>query len=266
MSDVAIRLGIFAAIFLAMAGWELARPRRVPVAGKGRRWFTNLTIVAIDTLAVRLVFPLAAVGFAISAEEAGIGLFNRIQAPGWLAGIIAFVALDLAIYAQHVAFHRVPLLWRIHRVHHADRDVDVTTGLRFHPLEIMLSMLWKAAVIALIGAPALAVFVFEAALNGSSVFNHANARLPLGLDRVLRLFVVTPDMHRVHHSVIRGETDSNYGFNLSLWDRMFSTYVPQPAEGHERMRTGLEAYGDERPSRLGWSLLLPFLRDRPRDQ
>lgn len=263
MSDGVIRILIFAAIFLGMAGWELAQPRRSLVALKGRRWVTNLSIVAIDALAVRLIFPLAAVGFALAAQEAGWGLFNLFEVPAWIAGIASFVILDLAIYAQHVVSHKVPLFWRLHRVHHADRDIDVTTALRFHPIEILLSMLWKAAVIFLIGAPPLAVFIFEAVLNGSAVFNHANARLPLALDRVLRLLIVTPDMHRVHHSVIRGETDSNYGFSLSIWDRLFSTYVPQPSAGHEGMRIGLEQYADDKPTHLIWSLLLPFRSDRP---
>ena len=263
MSDGVIRIVIFAGIFLGMAGWELAQPRRALVALKGRRWLTNLSIVAIDAIAVRLIFPLAAVGFAIAAQEAGWGLFNLTALPGWVAGIASFIVLDLAVYAQHVASHKIPLFWRLHRVHHADRDIDVTTALRFHPIEILLSMLWKAVVIFLIGAPPLAVFVFEAVLNGSAVFNHANARLPLGLDRLLRLFVVTPDMHRVHHSVIRGETDSNYGFNLSLWDRIFATYVPQPSAGHEGMRIGLDDYPDEKPTHLIWSLLLPFMPDCP---
>ncbi|MGE0233499.1 MAG: sterol desaturase family protein [Flavobacteriaceae bacterium] len=263
MSEAVIRILIFAAIFLGMAAWELAQPRRALVALKGRRWFTNISIVAIDALAVRLIFPLAAVGFAIAAQDSGWGLFNLIAIPGWLAGIASFVILDLAVYAQHVASHKVPVFWRLHRVHHADRDFDVTTALRFHPIEILLSMLWKGAVIFLVGAPPLAVFIFEAVLNGAAVFNHANARLPLGLDRILRLLIVTPDMHRVHHSAIRGETDSNYGFNLSFWDRIFSTYVPQPSAGHEGMRIGLDDYADDKPTYLVWSLLLPFRSGRP---
>ena len=253
-----LRMSVFAAVFLVMALAEWAAPRRPLGHDRGRRWFTNLAIVAIDTLAVRLVFPLAAVGFAMWAESRGIGLFHMLGVPGIVGGLVSFVVLDLAIWAQHVAVHKVPLLWRVHRVHHADVDFDLTTGIRFHPVEILLSMLWKMAVIATLGAPPLAVFVFEVVLNGMAMFNHANVRLPAGFDRVLRLVVVTPDMHRVHHSTDMRETDSNYGFNLSIWDRLFRTYVPQPALGHEGMRIGLDDYQFEDPTRLGWSLALPI--------
>lgn len=252
-----LRLSVFAAVFLVMALAEWAAPRRPLGHGRGRRWLTNLAIVAIDTLAVRLIFPLAAVGFAIWAESRGIGLFHILDVSGPVAGIVSFVVLDLAIWAQHVAVHKVPVLWRVHRVHHADVDIDLTTGIRFHPVEIVLSMLWKMAVIAALGAPPLAVFVFEVVLNAMAMFNHANVRLPARLDRMLRLVVVTPDMHRVHHSTEMRETDSNYGFNLSIWDRLFRTYVPQPALGHEGMRIGLEEFQSEDPTRLGWSLALP---------
>jgi sterol desaturase/sphingolipid hydroxylase (fatty acid hydroxylase superfamily) len=255
-----LRIASFAGVFLVMALFEWAAPRRELGYGRPRRWFTNLSIVVLDIAAVRLIFPLAAVGFAIWAQSRELGLFYVVDAPGWLAGLISFLVLDLAIWAQHLAVHKIPVLWRIHRVHHADVDFDLTTALRFHPFEILLSMLWKMAVIVVLGAPPLSVFVFEVVLNGMAMFNHANAKLPLGADRVLRLLLVTPDMHRVHHSTDIAETDSNYGFNLSIWDRMFRTYVPQPALGHEGMVIGLDDYQSDRPTRLGWSLLLPFGR------
>jgi sterol desaturase/sphingolipid hydroxylase (fatty acid hydroxylase superfamily) len=256
--EAILRLSVFTAVFMVMALAEWMAPRRPLGHGRGRRWVTNIAIVAIDTLAVRLIFPLAAVGFAIWAETREIGLFQIMGTPGIVAGIISFAVLDLAIWAQHVAVHKVPVLWRVHRVHHADVDIDLTTGIRFHPIEIVLSMLWKMVVIAALGAPPLAVFVFEVVLNGMAMFNHANVRLPARLDRMLRLVIVTPDMHRVHHSTEMRETDSNYGFNLSIWDRLFRTYVPQPALGHEGMRIGLEEYQSEDPTRLGWSLALPI--------
>ncbi|MEJ8572535.1 sterol desaturase family protein [Microbaculum marinum] len=255
-----LRFAAFAAVFLLMAVFEWAAPRRTLTHRRSRRWFTNLAIVAIDVAAVRLLFPLAAVGVAFWAQSRGVGLFHITGTPGWLAGLIAFLALDLAIWAQHLAVHKIPLFWRFHRVHHADVDIDLTTALRFHPVEIAASMLWKMAVVAALGAPPLSVFLFEVVLNGMAMFNHANARLPDSVDRVVRLVLVTPDMHRVHHSTDVAETDSNYGFNLSIWDRMFRTYVPQPALGHEAMVIGLDDYQSEDPTRLGWSLLLPLSR------
>lgn len=266
LDEGTLRLLVFAGVFLLMAAVELFEPRRELTASKGRRWFTNLAILLIDIAVVRLIFPLAAVGVAIWAGERGLGLFNAIPLPGAVAGLASFLALDLAIYAQHVASHKIPLLWRLHRVHHTDRDVDVTTALRFHPVEILLSMVWKGVVIVALGAPPTAVFAFEAVLNGAAMFNHANIRLPAPLEKLLRLAVVTPDMHRVHHSVIHRETDSNYGFNLSVWDRLFRTYVDEPRDGHEAMRLGLEPFQDDRPTRLGWSLWLPFGEGRRRDQ
>lgn len=258
IGESALRLAAFAGVFLVMALAEFGAPRRDLGHGRGRRWITNMAIVLIDTLAVRLVFPLAAVGVALWADANGIGLFNVLGVPGWLAGIVCFLALDLAIWAQHLAVHKIPVLWRVHRVHHADVDIDVTTALRFHPIEIVLSMVWKMIVVVALGAPPLSVFLFEVVLNGMAMFNHANFHIPARIDRLLRAIVVTPDMHRVHHSVDIAETDSNYGFNLSVWDRLFRTYVPQPALGHEGMTIGLGEYQTDRPTRLGWSLLLPF--------
>jgi len=258
VGEAAVRLAAFAGVFLVMALAELSAPRRGLRHRRGRRWITNLAIVLIDTLAVRLIFPLAAVGVALWADVNGVGLFHWLAVPGWLAGLIAFLVLDLAIWAQHLAVHKIPVLWRVHRVHHADVDIDVTTALRFHPIEIVLSMVWKMAVVVALGAPPLSVFLFEVVLNGMAMFNHANLKIPASVDRVLRLIVVTPDMHRVHHSTDIAETDSNYGFNLSVWDRMFRTYVPQPALGHDAMVIGLDEYQSDRPTRLGWSLVLPF--------
>ena len=265
MSEATVRLLLFLGIFAAMALFELALPRRALIFSRARRWTTNLAIVATDTAVLRIVFPMAAVGIALWAGERGIGLFPALGMPLWLAGVLGFVLLDFAVWAEHWASHKIPLLWRIHRMHHADRDIDVTTALRFHPLEIVLSMVWKAAVVVAFGIPVMAVLVFEVVLNGAAMFNHANVRLPLALDRWLRLLVVTPDMHRVHHSVIRRETDSNYGFNLAIWDRLFGTYVAQPAKGHEGMTIGLDEYQHEGPIGYVWSLGVPFMRMHPHE-
>jgi sterol desaturase/sphingolipid hydroxylase (fatty acid hydroxylase superfamily) len=254
-----IRLVVFLAVFSVMAGWEMARPARRLAASKPRRWLTNWAIVAIDTAVVRLLFPAAAVGAALDAQAMGWGLLNAVQWPGWVEVLFAMLVLDFAIWAQHLVMHKVPVLWRLHRVHHADRDVDVSTAIRFHPVEIALSMLIKIGIVYALGAPALAVILFEIVLNGCAMFNHANIRLGK-LDRALRWIVVTPDMHRIHHSVHRDETDSNYGFNLPWWDRLFGTYTPDPKDGQTGMTLGLEPWQDERPTRLGWSLLLPFRR------
>ncbi|MBC2858356.1 sterol desaturase family protein [Stappia sp. 28M-7] len=263
MSEATVRLLLFLGIFAAMALFELALPRRALIFSRARRWTTNLAIVATDTAVLRIVFPMAAVGVAQWAGDQGLGLFPALGMPLWIAGLLGFVLLDFAVWAEHWASHKIPLLWRIHRMHHADRDIDLTTALRFHPLEIVLSMVWKAAVVVAFGIPVMAVLVFEVVLNGAAMFNHANVRLPLTLDRWLRLLVVTPDMHRVHHSVIRRETDSNYGFNLAIWDRLFGTYVAQPAKGHEGMTIGLDEYQHEGPTGYVWSLGVPFMRMHP---
>lgn len=239
-----IRLASFLGIFAVMAVWELLAPRRVLSQSKRQRWFNNLGLVVFNTALLRLVFPLAAVGMATTAELNGWGLFNRVEPPGWLALLASVVILDGAIYLQHVMLHAVPLFWRLHRVHHADLDFDVTTGSRFHPVEILLSMLIKFAVIVLLGPPIVAVVVFEVLLNASSMFNHSNVRLPTALDALLRWLIVTPDMHRVHHSHLDHETNSNFGFNLSIWDRLFGTYRNQPQEGHEGMVIGIDTFRD----------------------
>jgi len=253
-----VRLSSFAGIFLIMAMLEIAMPRKQRVLGKGQRWFTNISLVIVNTLALRLIMPILAVGMANYAAGQGWGLLVLVNMPIWVEIIVAFILLDMLIYAQHIAFHKVPVFWRFHKVHHADRDLDVTSGARFHPIEAVFSMAYKLLCIALIGPAAFAVFLFEVVLNAASMFNHANVRLPLGLDRLLRLFIVTPDMHRVHHSVIERETNSNYSFFLTIWDRMFRTYTAQPEKGHDGMTVGLSEYQDSKPANLIWSLLVPF--------
>jgi sterol desaturase/sphingolipid hydroxylase (fatty acid hydroxylase superfamily) len=253
-----IRLGVFFGVLAAMALAETLAPRRPLSVARGFRWLNNFALIAVGTGLLRVVFPVLAVAFAGIARENGWGLFNLVDAPTWLAVIVSFVALDFAIYLQHRVFHAVPLFWRLHMVHHADPDIDASTGIRFHPIEIALSMAIKFGAIALLGAPALAVLLFEIVLNATSMFSHANWRLPIPLDRVLRAVLVTPDMHRVHHSVIRRETDSNFGFNFSIWDRLCGTYRPQPEAGHERMTIGLPHYQQQRRQGLVWMLLLPF--------
>ena len=259
--QAAIRLGLFAGIFAAMALWEVLAPRRKPAFSRSRRWPSNLGVVAIDTLLVRLVFPTTAVGVALIAEQQGWGLFHALSMPGWLTILAAVILLDLTIYFQHVLFHAVPALWRLHRMHHADLDFDVTTGVRFHPVEIVLSMGIKLGVIAALGAPAVSVLIFEVLLNATSMFNHGNVRLPYRVDRLLRLIVVTPDMHRVHHSVLPRETNSNFGFNLPWWDRLFGTYRAAPAAGQEAMTIGIEQFRDSRELVLGHMLTQPFRGD-----
>jgi len=256
--EAVIRLGCFAGVFLAMALWELLAPRRPLIVAKSRRWASNLGLVVIDTLAVRLLIPLGAMGAAVFANERGWGLFNNVAVSPWVAVAGSVILFDLVVYFQHVLFHAVPLLWRLHLVHHVDLDFEVTTGLRFLPGEIVHSLGIKMAAATLIGPPALAILIFEVLLNATSMFNHGNAKLPIALDKFLRLIVVTPDMHRVHHSVHRRETNSNFGFCLPWWDRLFGTYRPQPTEGHDDMVIGLTSPRDERTvARLDRMLILP---------
>lgn len=253
-----IRLAAFAGVFAAMALWESCSPRRRQTIGRGWRWPNNLGVVAVDTLLVRVLFPTTAVAVALLAEARGFGLFNTVALPAWIAVPASVVILDCAIYLQHVLFHAVPAFWRLHRMHHADLEFDVTTGLRFHPIEILLSMAIKLAVVAALGAPALAVLIFEVLLNATSMFNHSNVRIPLALDRLLRWIVVTPDMHRVHHSILSRETNSNFGFNLPWWDRLFGTYRAQPEAGHDAMTIGIEQFRDPRELGLDRMLMQPF--------
>ena len=258
--EALIRLGIFLGLFAILALAEHLLPRRDRVQGRGRRWFTNWAIVIADTLTLRLLalaIPALAVGAAIDAQAKGWGLFNALGWPAWLEFVAVLLILDWLIWLQHVITHKVPILWRLHRVHHADRDMDVTTAIRFHPIEIGLSMLLKIGAVYLLGPGAVAVLVFEVILNGCAMFNHANLRIPPRVERWLRWVLVTPDMHRVHHSTRRTEHDSNFGFSISLWDRLFRTYTPQPEGGHDGMTVGLE-WQDDRPARLGWALWLPF--------
>ena len=253
-----IRLAAFCGVFALMAIWELIGPRRTQTIGRGRRWPNNLGVVVVDTLLVRIFFPTTAVGLALIANGHGLGLFNVVPLPAWIGVVASVILLDLAIYFQHVLFHAVPALWRLHRMHHADLDIDVSTGLRFHPIEILLSMVVKLAVVLALGASALAVLLFEVLLNATSMFNHSNVRMQEGFDGVLRWFIVTPDMHRVHHSILAGETNSNFGFNLPWWDRLFGTYRAQPAAGHEAMTIGIEQFRDPRELGLDRMLLQPF--------
>ncbi len=258
-NEPAIRLGFFLGVLGLMAAWEVAAPRRRRAFSRWVRWPGNFGIVVFNTLVVRLLFPAAAVGMAWLAAERGWGLFNALEVAGALAVLASVVALDLVVYLQHVMFHAVPALWRLHRMHHADLDFDVTTGARFHPVEIVLSMLIKLAAVAVLGAPPVAVLVFEVLLNATAMFNHGNVRIPPAVDRVLRWFVVTPDMHRVHHSIRPAETNSNFGFNLPWWDRLLGTYRAQPAAGHEGMTIGIEQFREGRDLRLDRLLVQPFL-------
>lgn len=242
--EIIIRLGFFFGIFIVMAWWEIHAPRRQLTVSKILRWRNNLALTLLNSLILRWVFPMAGTGMAMYAQINGWGLFNWMQVPAWLAVLVSTILLDLVIYWQHLMMHALPLLWRLHRAHHADLDIDVTTGARFHPLEILLSMLIKFAAIVILGAPVLAVLIFEVILNAMAMFNHSNIRLPLALDRLLRQLIVTPDMHRVHHSAIMQETNSNYGFNLAIWDKLFGTYREQPQAGHNNMTIGLSEWRD----------------------
>jgi sterol desaturase/sphingolipid hydroxylase (fatty acid hydroxylase superfamily) len=256
-----VRLAAFGGVLLAMAVWEVFAPRRKQTIARSWRWPNNIGVVFVDTIFVRVAFPISALALALVAERRGLGLFNIIRLPSGLTVFFSIIILDLAIYFQHVLFHAVPVLWRLHRMHHADLEIDVTTGLRFHPVEIALSMMIKFAVIAAFGTPAAAVLIFEVLLNATSMFNHSNIRVPARTERVLRWILITPDMHRVHHSIVRRETNSNFGFNLPWWDRLFGTYRAQPAAGHEAMTIGIEQFRDPRELRLDRMLLQPLRQD-----
>lgn len=258
VDEAAIRLGVFTGVFIAIALWEAAAPRRRRAYSRLARWPSNLAIVALNTALVRALLPATAVSLALLGAQRGWGLLNNLALPLWSKVAASVLLLDLAIYLQHVMFHAVPALWRLHRMHHADLDFDVTTGARFHPIEIILSMLIKFGVVAAVGASALGVLIFEVLLNATSMFNHGNVRIPVGLDRYIRWFVVTPDMHRVHHSIVVGETNSNFGFNLPWWDRLLGTYRDQPAAGHDGMTIGIEQFREARELWLDRMLLQPF--------
>lgn len=262
MTESTLRLAAFLGVFAALAVWEALSPRRARSRTRSRRWPTNLGLSVLNTLVLRVAFPAAAVGAALWADEGGWGLFNQLAVPGWLAVGASILVLDLAVYGQHRLSHAVPWLWRLHRLHHIDLDVDVTTAGRFHPLEILLSMLWKIAVVAALGAPPVAVLAFEILLSATAMFSHAQIALPPAVDRLLRAVLVTPDMHRVHHSIHRDETDSNYGTLVSTWDRMFRSYRDQPRDGHEAMVLGIEGQASPRAQSFAGLLLGPFRRDQ----
>jgi sterol desaturase/sphingolipid hydroxylase (fatty acid hydroxylase superfamily) len=257
-NEATVRLGAFIGVFTAMALWEAATPRRLGSYSRLTRWPSNLAIVVLNTGLVRILLSTTAVSLAALGTQRGWGLLNNLPLPSWSRIIASVILLDLAIYLQHVMFHAVPALWRVHRMHHADLDLDVTTGARLHPFEIILSMLIKFGVTAATGASAAGVILFEVLLNATSMFNHGNVRIPVGLDQYLRWLVVTPDMHRVHHSIVSAETNSNFGFNLPWWDRLLGTYRDQPAAGHDRMTIGIEQFREARELWLDLMLLQPF--------
>jgi sterol desaturase/sphingolipid hydroxylase (fatty acid hydroxylase superfamily) len=257
--EIALRLGSFLAVFLTMAAWEMVAERRRLLVGRGRRWFANLSLVAFNNVLLRVLFPAVVFGGALVASEQGWGVLNAVQVPGWVAIPLSLVLLDLAIFLQHVLFHAVPLLWRLHLVHHADPDLDVTSGARFHPIEIVLSLFIKVSVVVVLGVPAVAVLLFEIALNATAMFNHSNVRLVGAADRWLRLIVVTPDMHRVHHSTDRAECNSNFGFNLPWWDHLLGTYRAQPRAGHEAMSLGVAHVPNPERQPLQRLLVMPFV-------
>lgn len=263
-TETLIRLGSFITLFILFGVWEIVAPRRALTARKAIRWMSNIGLVVLSSAALALIPALASMAMAHLAVEQQWGLFNHLNWPYALTFLLSVVALDFIIYLQHVMFHAVPLLWRLHRVHHSDVDLDASSGIRFHVVEIVLSMVLKLAAIVTLGPPVVAVLVFEILLNGTALFNHANIRLPQKVDVLLRLFIVTPDMHRVHHSVIPQETDSNFGFNLAIWDRICGTYRAQPERGHEGMTIGIDAFREERDQWLHHLLLQP-LRNQPTD-
>jgi sterol desaturase/sphingolipid hydroxylase (fatty acid hydroxylase superfamily) len=255
-----IRMGCFFGVFFIMLVWELVAPRRLLSVSKMLRWSSNLGLLLVNSVVIRLLFPVAAVGMALNTSEMGWGLFNLLELPFWFEVFAAVILLDLLIYGQHVLMHLVPVLWRLHRVHHADLDFDLTTGSRFHTIEIILSMLLKFLAILILGPAVVAVLIFEVVLNVMAMFNHGNVSLPKSVDKVVRRLFVTPDMHRVHHSIILPETNSNYGFNLSIWDRLFKTYIDQPRQGHDAMTIGIPEFRDAaQVDKLPGMLMLPFV-------
>ncbi|MES2666672.1 MAG: sterol desaturase family protein [Pseudomonadota bacterium] len=262
VNEAPIRLTVFLTVLAGMMVWELAAPHRRQDLPRLLRWSNTFALVALDAALIRVLFPVAAVGMAVWAQERGLGLFALVDWPVWAEALLAILILDLAIWTQHLVFHAVPWLWRLHRMHHADPCVDAVTGLRFHPAEIVLSMLIKLVVIALLGPPAVAVLLFEVVLNASSLFNHANIRLPARVERLTRLVLVTPDMHRIHHSALRAETDSNYGFTVPWWDRIFGTYRAAPVAGQDGVVTGIGAFASPRDQWLDRLLLQPLRRGK----
>jgi sterol desaturase/sphingolipid hydroxylase (fatty acid hydroxylase superfamily) len=260
-SESSVRISIFLLVLIIMSGLELAIPRRQATISKSLRWLSNLSIVVLNTALLRLTLPLTAVQVAIIAQQYHWGLFNLVSIPFWASVLLSVIILDCLIYWQHIIFHRVAWFWQLHKVHHADLDFDVTTGLRFHPIEIILSMVIKILAVILLGCPPVGVVIFEVILNASSMFNHSNIYINSQLDRSLRLWIVTPDMHRVHHSNMALETNSNYGFNLPWWDYLFGTYRSQPQLGHEKMKIGLPKFATNKVAYLHWMLALPWIKE-----
>ena len=257
-TESVLRISCYVTILVAVAVWETLSPKRPWIGVRRERWLNHLLLAAINAGVVRVVIPISAVALSLQLESHNLGLLNKTEFPFLFDVVIAVLLLDLAIYAQHYYFHKIPFFWRFHRMHHTDREFDVTTGVRFHPIEIVISMAIKFVVISIIGAPAVAIIAFEILLNATSLFNHGNVRIPASVDRLLRLIVVTPDMHRVHHSIIHDETDSNFGFNLPWWDRLFGTYRAQPRDGHQDMTIGLEIFRDVSEGKLGRLITQPF--------
>ena len=258
-----IRLSIFFGLFIGFAAIEYFFPRRVVAKSKARRWLTNWSVSVLNVLTLRLfsfALPLLAIGAAFDAQNLGIGLFNQIGFSAWIEIIMAILILDFCIWLQHLLTHKIEFLWRIHRVHHSDTEMDISTAIRFHPIEIALSMALKIGLVYILGADPLSILIFEILLNGSSIFNHANINIPNRLDKTIRFLIVTPDMHRIHHSSDRIEHDTNFGFALSIWDHMFRTYKLRPERNHKEMEVGLN-WQDEKPEKLGWSLSLPFKKN-----
>ncbi len=261
-TETTLRLGFFFGVLIFFALWEFIAPRRKLSVSKSKRWISNLSMVFINSILIRILFPTAAVGVALYTQQHHVGLFNIIHLSHWTTIIASVIILDLVIYLQHVMLHAIPTLWRIHRVHHVDLDIDITTGIRFHPIEIILSLFIKFCAIILIGAPAVSVIIFQILLNITSMFNHSNIYIPYIIDKIIRCITVTPDMHRVHHSDIPHETNCNFGFNLSIWDRIFGTYKAQPQLGHTQMHIGIKTIREERYCMNLWGMLkLPFMKE-----
>ena len=254
-----IRLGSFIGLFALLTIWEISTPKRELLELRRFRWISNIGLIIISSLLVRFILPTAAVGIALHVEQENWGFLNHYDLPFALQFLLAFILMDLAIYFQHVMFHALPLFWRFHRVHHTDLDCDITTGLRFHPFEIVISILFKFLVIATIGAPVVAVVIFEITLNAASMFTHSNIKIPSTLERIVRWFIVTPDMHRIHHSIEENETNSNFGFFMSIWDRLLGTYTKEPEGGHTNMKIGLRNFREPKWQNLRWLIYLPFV-------
>lgn len=254
-----IRLGSFLGIFALLTIWEISSPKRELLHLRRFRWFSNIGLIVISSVLVRFILPTAAVGVALHAEQDNLGFLNHFDIPFVVHFLLAFVLMDLAIYFQHVMFHALPMFWRFHRVHHSDLDCDITTGLRFHPFEMVISIIFKFIVIISIGAPVLAVVIFEIILNAASMFTHSNIKMHRSIETFVRWFMVTPDMHRVHHSMVENETNSNFGFFISVWDRLFGTYISQPVNGHEKMEIGLSFFREPKWQNLRWLIYLPFV-------